>query len=63
MSESRCPLFSRHDFKNEWFYYFLPYFYEKRHVIGEKISQFNGVNHYINIYILFFSNIENQFFA
>jgi hypothetical protein len=47
MSENRCSLFFRHDFKNEIFYYFLPMFYEKRHVIGEKISQFQGVG--INI--------------
>ena len=50
MSENRCTLFFRHDFKNEIFYYFLPMFHEKRHVIGEKISQFNGV-------IIIFTNI------
>lgn len=63
MSENRCPLFSRHDFKNEIFYYFLPFFHEKRHVIGEKISQFQGVFNYIynikNIQSISFSLKEN----
>ena len=44
MLENRCSLFFRHDLKNEIFYYFLPMIHEKRHVIGEKISQFHGVS-------------------
>ena len=45
MQENICPLFFRHDFKNEIFDYFLPMFHEKRHSIGEKISQFNAASY------------------
>ena len=64
MSDNRCALFSRHDFKNEIFYYFLPFFHEKRHLIGEKISQFE-----LNLYSDYlyssrdFSNKKGENFA
>ena len=45
MTETFCTLFSKHDFENEWFYYHLNLNYEKRHVIGERISEFQGVIH------------------
>ena len=54
MSEKRCTLFSKHNFENEWFYYFLNFNYEKRHLIGERISEFQGVSilfFYFYIYI------------
>ena len=45
MSEKQCTLFSRNNFENEWFYYFLNLNYEKRHIIGERISEFQGVSY------------------
>jgi hypothetical protein len=43
MSEEKS-IFERNDFKNIYFYYFLPFYnYVKKVEIGEKINQFNGV--------------------
>lgn len=45
MSEIVCPLRTKKDFKNECFYYFLPFFnYVKKNKIGETINNFYGVN-------------------
>ena len=43
MSEKLYPFHSRHNFKNEYFYYYLPY-NVKRKDIGEKITKYQGVN-------------------
>lgn len=50
MSDKAYPFESRHNFKNEYFYYYLPYFIKKKD-IGEKITKYNGVNIFINSYI------------
>ena len=42
MSDKLYPFNSRQNFKNEYFYYFLPY-YIKRNDIGEKITKYKGV--------------------
>ena len=45
-------IFETKDFKNCYFYYFLPlYNYAKKNEIGEKINQFNGVNNNNIIYL------------
>ena len=43
MSEKLYPFHSRHNFKNEHFYYFLPYYINKKE-IGERITKYEGVN-------------------
>jgi hypothetical protein len=59
MTDNRSTFFTRHDFKNEYFYYFSTISHEKRHIIGDKISQFGGVN--INFLIIL--SIENKFYT
>ena len=51
MTEKHFSLFSRNNFENEWFYYFLNLNYEKRHIIGERISEFQGVSYFYIINI------------
>ena len=52
MSELKSFLKNKTDFKDEYFYYFLPsYNYEKKAIIGEKIKKFNGVSIFTQIYI------------
>ena len=52
MSELKSFLKKKTDFKDEYFYYFLPsYNYERKAAIGEKIKKFNGVSIYTQIYI------------
>ena len=59
MTEKLCTLFLRNNLENKCFYYFLNLNYEKRHIIGERISEFQGVSYFFNliIYIL----IGNKF--
>ena len=48
MSEQDTPFEGKANFNNESFYYFLPSFnLEQKRKIGEKITQFKGVNIYI----------------
>ena len=55
MSEKKCSLFFKNNFINECFYYFANLSHEKRNLIGEKISEYQGV-----YYLLFFNfNINN----
>jgi hypothetical protein len=50
MSELDSPFGGKADFNNESFYYFLPSFnLEQKRKIGEKITQFKGVNTYLFI--------------
>lgn len=50
MSEPDSLFEGKTDFNNESFYYFLPSFnLEQKRKIGEKITQFRGVNIYIFI--------------
>lgn len=54
MSDKKS-IFEKKDFKNIYFYYFLPFYnYVKKNEIGEKINQFNGVIRYILIIILIY---------
>ena len=66
MTEKHFSLFSRNNFENEWFYYFLNLNYEKRHIIGERISEFQGVSYFyiINIKIDYklFSKREHKYY-
>ena len=56
MSEEKS-IFERNDFKNIYFYYFLPFYnYVKKVEIGEKINQFNGVIIYKIILNFFIQN-------
>ena len=55
MSDKVYPFSSRQDFKNEYFYYFLPYCVKKKD-IGEKITKYKGV---IAIFILIYFYIAN----
>ena len=58
MSEEKS-IFERNDFKNIYFYYFLPFYnYVKKVEIGEKINQFNGVIIYKIILNFFIQNIS-----
>jgi len=58
----KFPFEGKEDFDNESFYYFLPHFNpEKKKRIGEKITQFKGVNPHI-IYNNF-NYIVNKFFT
>ena len=53
-------IFESNDFKNMYFYYFLPFYnYVKKTEIGEKINQFNGV--IIYKIINKFMSIDHQF--
>ena len=52
MTEKHINLFSRNNFENEWFYYFFNLNYEKRHIIGERISEFQGVTYQLIFYII-----------
>ena len=52
MSEKHCTLFSKNNLENEWCYYFLNLNYEKRHIIGERISEFQGVTYQLIFYII-----------
>ena len=47
MSDKLYSFTSHQNFKNEYFYYFLPHSFKKNE-IGEKITKYNGVN--IHIY-------------
>ena len=48
MSEADSPFEGKADFNNESFYYFLPFFnIEQKRKIGEKITQYKGVNIFI----------------
>jgi hypothetical protein len=59
MSEEKS-IFERNDFKNIFFYYYLPFYnYVKKCEIGEKINQFKGV--IIYIYKNSFITIVHQF--
>jgi hypothetical protein len=48
MPKNALPFSSRQNFKNECFYYYLPY-YIKRSEISEKISKFQGVIIYFKL--------------
>ena len=50
MSEIDSLFGGKADFNNESFYYFLPFFnIEQKRKIGEKITQYKGVNIFIFI--------------
>ena len=52
MSDKLYPFNSRQNFKNEYFYYFLPYCVKKND-IGEKITKYKGVSLiFFNIFYL-----------
>ena len=58
MSDQDFPFEGKANFNNESFYYFLPSFnLEQKRKIGEKITQFKGVNIYIFIKLIYFLNI------
>ena len=59
MSEIQRPFKFLHDFKNQYFYYFLPRFLmNKKNEIGEKINKFQGVSTSIYFYFILIQTIS-----